>query len=179
MWAKALLSQLAGILFLPVTFTLLAVVAWLLLQLGATLREAVERLMGRRSRRATGLADLAEAAQGPPDDLALRLETLLLAAEAAAARRLNAVRFAIKVGPSLGLMGTLIPMSAALTGLAKGDLPSLAGNMVIAFSSTVVGIAVGVVAYVLTLVREDWTRRDLDAQRLEADRLLQAAEARG
>lgn len=179
MWAKALLSQLAGVLFLPVTFALLAVVAWLLLQLGATLREAVERLMGRRSQRAAGLADLAKAAEASPDGLMLRLEAVILDAEAAAARRLNAVRFAIKVGPSLGLMGTLIPMSAALTGLAKGDLPSLAGNMVIAFSSTVVGIAAGVVAYVLTLVREDWSRRDLDAQRLEADRLLQAAEAQG
>lgn len=179
MWAKALLSQLAGVLFLPVTFALLAIVAWLLVQLGATLREALERLIDRRSRRAVGLADLSKAAEGSPDGLMLRLEALILDAEAAAARRLNAVRFAIKVGPSLGLMGTLIPMSAALTGLAKGDLPSLAGNMVIAFSSTVVGIAVGVVAYILTLVREDWTRRDLDAQRLEADRLLQAAEARG
>ncbi len=176
MWAKALLSQLAGILFLPVTFALLAIVAWLLLQLGATLRETVERLMGRQRRRDTGLAMIAEAAQGSPDDLALRLEARVLDAEAKAARRLNAVRFAIKVGPSLGLMGTLIPMSAALTGLAKGDLPSLAGNMVIAFSSTVVGIAAGVVAYVLTLVREDWTRRDLDALRLEADRLLQGSD---
>ncbi|MBO9545423.1 MotA/TolQ/ExbB proton channel family protein [Caulobacter sp.] len=179
MWAKALLSQLAGVLFLPVTFALLAIVAWLLVQLGATLREALERMIGRRARRDASLADLTHAAEGPVDGLALRLEARVLDAEAAAQRRLNAVRFAIKVGPSLGLMGTLIPMSAALTGLAKGDLPSLAGNMVIAFSSTVVGIAAGVVAYVLTLVREDWTRRDLDALRLEADRRLQAAEARG
>jgi biopolymer transport protein ExbB/TolQ len=176
MWAKALLSQLAGVLFLPVTVALLAIVAWLLLQLGATLREAVQRLMGRRPRRDAGQAALAHVALGSPDGLVLRLEAAVLDAEAAAARRLNAVRFAIKVGPSLGLMGTLIPMSAALTGLAKGDLPSLAGNMVIAFSSTVVGIAAGVVAYLLTLVREDWTRRDLDALRLEADRLLQGEE---
>lgn len=179
MWAKALLSQLAGVLFLPVTFALLAIVAWLLVQLGATLRETIERLIGRHTRRQAGLSLLAQAAEGAPDALALRLEAFVLEAEAAAARRLNAVRFAIKVGPSLGLMGTLIPMSAALTGLAKGDLPSLAGNMVIAFSSTVVGIAAGVVAYVLTLVREDWTRRDLDALRLEADRRLQAAETQG
>lgn len=178
MWAKALLSQLAGVLFLPVTFALLAVVAWLLVQLGATLRETVERLMGRRSRLASGRSALTATADDPSSDLELRLEALILAAEAAAARRLNAVRFAIKVGPSLGLMGTLIPMSAALTGLAKGDLPSLAGNMVIAFSSTVVGIAAGVVAYVLTLVREDWTRRDLDALRLEADRAMHAREAK-
>jgi len=178
MWAKALLSQLAGVLFLPVTFALLAVVAWLLLQLGATLREAFERLMGRRARLARARADLDEERTDLSPDIEVRFEALLLEAEAQVARHLNSVRFAIKIGPSLGLMGTLIPMSAALTGLAKGDLPSLAGNMVIAFSSTVVGIAAGVVAYLLTLVREDWTRRDLDALRLEADRALLAAETR-
>lgn len=178
MWAKALLGQLAGVLFLPVTFALLATVAWLLLQLGVTLREAVERLLGRRGRLSAARAGLADEAADPSSDLELRLEAVVLEAEARIARRLNGVRFAIKVGPSLGLMGTLIPMSAALTGLAKGDLPSLAGNMVIAFSSTVVGIAVGVIAYLLTLVREDWSRRDLDSLRLEADRVLHAAEAK-
>lgn len=178
MWAKALLGQLAGILFLPVTFALLAIVAWLLFQLGVTLREAIERRLGRRVRLAASRADLADEATDPTSDIELRLEAVVLEAEARSIRRLNSVRFAIKVGPSLGLMGTLIPMSAALTGLAKGDLPSLAGNMVIAFSSTVVGIAVGVIAYGLTLIREDWSRRDLDSLRLEADRVLLAAEGK-
>ncbi len=178
MWAKALLGQLAGILFLPVTFALLATVAWLLFQMGVTLREAVERRLGRLVHLATGRAHLADEAIDPTSDIELRLEAVVLEAEAGSTRRLNSVRFAIKVGPSLGLMGTLIPMSAALNGLAQGDLPSLAGNMVIAFSSTVVGIAVGVVAYVLTLIREDWSRRDLDNLRLEADRMLLTAEAK-
>jgi biopolymer transport protein ExbB/TolQ len=73
-------------------------------------------------------------------------------------------------------MGTLIPMSAALNGLAQGDLPSLAGNMVIAFSATVIGIAVGVVAYGLSLIQDAWIRKDLDALRLFAERLLRARE---
>jgi biopolymer transport protein ExbB/TolQ len=176
MWAKALLGQLADVLFLPVTFALLATVAWLLLQLGVTLREAFERLRGRRARLSGGLSALASEGDVRTADLEIRLETVVLEAEARAARDLNGVRFAIKIGPSLGLMGTLIPMSAALTGLAKGDLPSLASNMVIAFSSTVVGIAVGVLAYLLTLAREDWRRRDLDALRLEAERALLATE---
>jgi biopolymer transport protein ExbB/TolQ len=179
MWAKTLLGQLAGILFLPVTFALLAIVAWLLFQLGVTLREAMERLLGRRTRLAIGLSGLNDEHADQAFDLEIRLEAVILEAEVRATRDLNGVRFAIKVGPSLGLMGTLIPMSAALTGLAKGDLPSLAGNMVIAFSSTVIGIAVGVVAYLLTMIREDWRRRDLDTLRLEADRILLATESRG
>lgn len=178
MWAKTLLGQLAGVLFIPVTLALLAIVAWLLVQLGVTAREAVQRARRRRVRLQGPLDALAIETQDPSRDLELRLETIVLGAEARAQRGLNGVRFAVKVGPSLGLMGTLIPMSAALNGLAQGDLPSLAGNMVIAFSSTVVGIAVGVVAYLLTLVREDWTRRDLDDLRLASERVLYEAEAK-
>lgn len=178
MWAKTILGQLAGVLFVPVTLALLAIVAWLMVQLGVTAREAVQRARRRRVRLQGPLDALAGETQDPSRDLELRLETIVLAAEARAQRGLNGVRFAVKVGPSLGLMGTLIPMSAALNGLAQGDLPSLAGNMVIAFSSTVVGIAVGVVAYLLTLVREDWTRRDLDDLRLASERVLYEAEAK-
>lgn len=171
---KSLLAELAGVLFLPVTGLLLLLVAWMLIQTGLTLRGALLRLGGRRpgyGRYAACLAAL------PADkDYDLGLEELVQAAEADAVRTLNRVRFAVKVGPSLGLMGTLIPMSAALTGLAQGDLPSLAGNMVIAFSATVIGIAVGVVAYGLSLIQDAWIRKDLDALRLFAERLLRARE---
>jgi biopolymer transport protein ExbB/TolQ len=49
--------------------------------------------------------------------------------------------------------------------------------MVIAFSSTVVGLAVGVVAYLVAMVREGWTRADLDAVRFHAERALRHEEA--
>jgi biopolymer transport protein ExbB/TolQ len=171
---KSLLAELAGVLFLPVTGLLLLLVAWMLIQTGLVLRGALLRLRGRRpgyGRYAARLAAL------PADrDYDLGLEEVVQAAEADAARTLSRVRFAVKVGPSLGLMGTLIPMSAALNGLAQGDLPSLAGNMVIAFSATVIGIAVGVVAYGLSLIQDAWIRKDLDALRLFAERLLRARE---
>ena len=104
------------------------------------------------------------------------MEEIVARAEADAARSLNTVRFAIRVGPSLGLMGTLIPMATALSGLARGDLQLLAANMTIAFSATVVGLAVGVVAYVVAMVREGWARADLDAVRFHAERALRLEE---
>jgi biopolymer transport protein ExbB/TolQ len=72
-------------------------------------------------------------------------------------------RIMIRLGPILGLMGTLIPMGPALTGLASGDINAMAINMQVAFSTTVVGLFVGGVGYVLNMVMERWSAEDLTA----------------
>lgn len=51
----------------------------------------------------------------------------------------------VKLGPMLGLMGTLIPMGPALVGLASGDLNTMAYNMQVAFATTVVGMLVAAI----------------------------------
>ena len=62
---------------------------------------------------------------------------------------LERARFMMKIGPMLGLMGTLIPMGPALAGLASGDIGSMAYNMQIAFGTTVVGIFIAGVGLLL------------------------------
>lgn len=57
-------------------------------------------------------------------------------------RVMSKYRMLIKYGPMLGLMGTLIPMGPALVGLAEGDIASMAYNMQVAFSTTVIGMLV-------------------------------------
>ena len=52
-------------------------------------------------------------------------------------------RLLVKVGPSLGLLGTLIPMGTALASLATGNLDAMAGQMVVAFTTTIIGLACG------------------------------------
>ncbi len=71
------------------------------------------------------------------------------------------MRFVIKVGPALGLMGTLIPMGISLAALAEGNIPKMAGSMVTAFTATVAGLGSGVLAYLITLARERWVREDV------------------
>jgi biopolymer transport protein ExbB/TolQ len=71
------------------------------------------------------------------------------------------IRFVIRVGPALGLMGTLIPMGIALSAMAQGDMPKMAGSMVTAFTTVVVGLACSVVAYIMSLVKEKWVRADM------------------
>lgn len=68
--------------------------------------------------------------------------------------RLSRTRLLVRVGPALGLMGTLIPLAPALDGLARGDVDALTENLRLAFSITVLGILIGVIALGLTLLRE-------------------------
>jgi biopolymer transport protein ExbB/TolQ len=77
------------------------------------------------------------------------------------AGRLAGLSLMIRVGPMLGLMGTLIPLGPALVGLSQGNLPSMASDLVVAFSTTVLGLLVGGIAYLLWAVRRQWYAQDL------------------
>jgi biopolymer transport protein ExbB/TolQ len=78
-----------------------------------------------------------------------------------AQRRLGRTRMLVRAGPALGLMGTLIPLSPALTGLAKGNTSELSTDLRIAFSVTVVGLLIGAVAFALSLSRDRMYGQDL------------------
>ena len=76
-------------------------------------------------------------------------------------RKLERSRLLVRFGPALGLMGTLIPLSPALDGLAKGDVASLSENLRVAFSVTVLGLLIGAVAFAISLVRDRLYAQDL------------------
>lgn len=65
-----------------------------------------------------------------------------------------------KLGPMLGLMGTLIPMGPALVGLSTGDIASMAYNMQVAFATTVVGLFSAAVGFVTGQVKSRWYQHD-------------------
>lgn len=67
----------------------------------------------------------------------------------------------MRIGPMLGLMGTLIPMGTALTGLATGRIDMMAFNMQIAFATTVVGLFCGITGFVLNSVLRRWYSEDI------------------
>jgi biopolymer transport protein ExbB/TolQ len=66
-----------------------------------------------------------------------------------------------KMGPVLGLMGTLIPMGPALVGLSTGDIASMAYNMQVAFATTVVGLATGAIGFITLQIKQRWYLRDM------------------
>jgi len=98
------------------------------------------------------------------------LEHALLAQEERVRRGMTAPRMLVKVGPSLGLIGTLIPMGTALAALATGDLEAMSGQMIVAFTTTIIGLACGTIAYVVTAVRQNWVNETIREQRFIAER---------
>ena len=76
-------------------------------------------------------------------------------------RKLERSRMLVRFGPALGLMGTLIPLSPALDGLANGDVAQLSENLRVAFSITVLGLLIGAVAFSISLVRDRLYAQDL------------------
>jgi biopolymer transport protein ExbB/TolQ len=99
------------------------------------------------------------------------LAHLLMQQEESARRRLSAARTMVRVGPSLGLLGTLIPMGSSLASMATGNLEAMAGQMVVAFTSTIIGLATGTVAYVVAAVRHNWVNETVRDERFLAERV--------
>ena len=76
--------------------------------------------------------------------------------EVTMAKSLEKVDIVTRIGPTLGLMGTLIPMGPGLAALGSGDVTTLANAIIVAFDTTVVGIGAGAVAYVISKIRRRW-----------------------
>lgn len=123
----------------PVMAVLLGVTALAVLDCGLAIGE---RWLGLRRWRESGRPDLVEQL---------------------AQRRIERVDMLAKVGPMLGLMGTLIPLGPGLAALGDGDLTQLAQALIKAFDTTVLGLVVGACGYVLGKWRRRWYGDCLDA----------------
>jgi len=98
-------------------------------------------------------------------------EHLLLEREERLRHSLVPSRTLVKVGPSMGLLGTLIPMGTSLASLATGNLEAMAGQMVVAFTTTIIGLATGTLAYVVAATRQGWVNESIREQRFLAERI--------
>ena len=94
------------------------------------------------------------------DNAPLR-QRLLADFEIEADRDLATSKTLSKMGPMLGLMGTLIPMGPALVGLSTGDIASMAYNMQVAFATTVVGLFAAAIGFITQQVKQRWYLKDL------------------
>jgi len=102
---------------------------------------------------------------------------LLEAEELKAARSLEKTDMVTRLGPTLGLMGTLIPMGPGLAALGAGDVNTLAQAIIIAFDTTVVGIGAGGIAYVISKVRRRWYEEYLSNLEAVAESVLEVLES--
>ena len=90
-----------------------------------------------------------------------QVQRLLANFEIAADKDLAISKTLTKLGPILGLMGTLIPMGPALVGLSTGDIASMAYNMQVAFATTVIGLEAGAIGFLTQQVKQRWYLQDM------------------
>lgn len=180
-----LLYQLSSLLMLPVMVLVVGLFVWTMAAVGGFVREWMERAAIRKafaeaiscmeeehgetrhkvweilSQTPSGVArQFAMSCSAAASELAER--KVLLDLENDIAGKLGRLGFVAKVGPMLGLLGTLIPFGPALAGLSSGDIRELSANLVTAFATTVVGLLCGSVAFALAAVRKGWYGRDFD-----------------
>ena len=81
---------------------------------------------------------------------------LISAEETKLIKKTNKTDILVKVGPILGLLGTLIPLGPGLAALGSGDIMTLAQSLTIAFDTTVTGLSIGAVSYLISKYKKQW-----------------------
>ncbi len=61
-----------------------------------------------------------------------------------------------KIGPLLGLMGTLIPLGPGMVALGKNDVSALSSSLLLAFDATVCGLVCATVSLIISKIRSGW-----------------------
>lgn len=198
-----LFYQLSLAFFWPVAIALLALFAISLVDLGALFVEMWRRrkrppadLPGIARRLAAGLGEQAiEASELPPalrrfwervearlseagssGHIDIWLEESLQREEIEVTSRLDRSRAFIRIGPMLGLAGTIIPLGPALQSLLSGDMAGMVNHLIVGFGAVVCGLVMSGIAYFLTLVRERWTRVELKEMENLCELLMRALE---
>ncbi|MFC3606982.1 MotA/TolQ/ExbB proton channel family protein [Stutzerimonas tarimensis] len=136
------LHLLVSLLLQPVTWGLFGLLALAVMDIGITLGE---RLGGLARWRRLALPEI----------------------ERRARKRLDRADLIARVGPMLGLMGTLIPLGPGLAALGEGNVQILSVAMRVAFDTTVLGLLAGVIGFALGRLRRRWYDELLDE--LEAE----------
>lgn len=177
------LYQISNALLIPTLVILLVLTAWTVLMAGGLIREwlgrralvsqfaKLRRLLKGGVESTAILDELRAFRSGLPARFAREIdgsfenpaerEKCLQDLESDVAVALSRLTWLTRTAPMLGLMGTLIPLGPALTGLASGDISMLSGNLVVAFTATVIGVLIGCIAYSMNIVRRNWYDRDM------------------
>ena len=71
-------------------------------------------------------------------------------------RRLKISDVIAKIGPILGLLGTLIPLGPGIIALGQGDTITLSSSLLTAFDTTIMGLVAAAVAIVISTIRSRW-----------------------
>ncbi len=182
---QTVLYTISTALLYPVVICLILLCLWLLVYTGGFFAEWIKRR--RLSGNVEDAMDFIHKEKHLPGDLAKELpysvveyaktisdlsrtndpfltekiESCNQKAQLAMFKEVDRVKLIVRAGPSLGLMGTLIPMGTGLAGLTQGNMAQLSSSLILAFTTTVVGLALGISAHYFAVTKELWVLDDL------------------
>lgn len=93
--------------------------------------------------------------------------------EIMAAKSIEKTDIIAKIGPAVGLMGTLIPMGPGLAALGAGDVNTLAQNLTIAFDAAIIGLGAASLAFIISRIRRRWYEDQLSTLDALAESILE------
>lgn len=187
---------ISNALLIPVMLGLLFGLVVALLFFGRTLREWCERLSFQKERKELAMRFNAMMPESIPVSKnggvlaealnvlfsqnrdSLFISKVVADAEIYWQEELEKIQTWIRMGPAMGLMGTLIPLGPGLVALADGDLRTLSANLIIAFATTVVGILIGLICGCVHGTRKRWYRADSVLLTYAAERLAEQTDKR-
>ncbi len=185
---QTIIYVISSSLLIPVMFFLVVLICWILYQGGIVFAEWIERKKLKKIVNSNDLIDIVINSGKIPEELfdyftvnvvnffkklnkillneknnliEIKVENLLQEKELKMQKEVDKIKIAVRMGPSLGLMGTLIPMGTGLASLSSGDINKLSSSLIIAFTTTVVGLAIGAMAYFFAVIKERWTQEDM------------------
>ena len=80
----------------------------------------------------------------------------------------------IKLGPTFGLLGTLIPLGPGIIALAQGDTATLSLSLIAAFDTTVIGLIAASICTIISMIRKRWYAKDRIMLTLIMESVLEA-----
>jgi len=184
---QTILYTISTALLYPVVILLIFFCLWLMVYSGSFMAEWVKRRHFRSNGPLAGCLETIQKAEHLPSEIgenlpfhithyARKLEEIIKGdglfmeeqvedlnqrKEHSLIREVDKIRLIVRIGPSLGLMGTLIPMGTGLAGLTQGNMAQLSSSLILAFTTTVVGLALGITAHLFSVVKERWVAEDM------------------
>ena len=102
------------------------------------------------------LLGLVEHMDLPDDELFAMAQIELSKLDARYERRVNLTDTIAKIGPMVGLMGTLIPLGPGIVAMGQGQVDVLSSSLLVAFDTTVAGLVAAAISLIISRVRRTW-----------------------
>ena len=160
---KTFIFILSSCVLYPVLLLLAGLSLWIFFECGALFGDWLRRKRLAPDRKASPVesfrTSLEEQMKNRADEADIQI--LLRKAIQNCHSRLDKYRIVSRVGPALGLIGTLVPMGTALASLGQGDMSVMTSELVVAYTTTVVGLVIGSISYLVFVVRRRFAEDDI------------------